>query len=118
MQLDPEVYRNAAARIIERKANYCCTALRDILCPSVPISMLHLHDAKYITRLEKHFRPRHYGSVWWTYNGEYFCPYEARIFALLLMADIIEYENKNPPPKPMKKRLASLLSKASAPRAS
>lgn len=104
MKLDPDVYREAAELIITYKDSACCNAIAK--------AVFRGSSYPYRKAFARVFRPEFAGGYWWSTAYPY-TPSDPRIIALLLMADIVESENKSPR-KPMKKRLTTLLSKASA----
>lgn len=85
MKLDPNVYRNAAELIKTGKRPACCSAI-SMASPT-------WEQYYYTDPFARLFKPEFSGAYWWSagygYNAR-----EARIFALLLMAEIVESENK------------------------
>jgi len=87
MKLDPEVYRNAAEILEEGKdTRFCCWAL---LFAEFPRHEGTLIKTKHLKAFARVFEPEIHQGIWWGIQDR-----ESRIIALLLMADMVESENK------------------------
>lgn len=85
--LNPQVFRDAAARIVTKQNYFCCDSIQLITKNrESSFDKYAPHQAFF----QSYFKPKQaYGLGWWS-EGEV----EARALALLLCADILESERK------------------------
>jgi len=104
IKLNPKVFREVARLINKKIYNYVCHAFKLLnFCLSSDAMKsieeagggdLYLGSGKYLDYFAKWFKPKHkaYYQQWFGHHSEEGAR-ERRVIALLLCADILEYEN-------------------------
>lgn len=85
-RLDPEVYREAAARIANYSEMFCCHAI----CKVLGVNEFHPRAKRYIQAFAGVFMPETRKPAWAWWDESWRENRQSRLWALLLMAEMVE----------------------------